>query len=90
VTNEKDAVNAIRTAWMFKKHVSTLPRWGKVQHESMELVENSLPDVDAVTKSLIVRNLLIALRCHTCERRLTDECNFMICVRGLMSGTIGR
>lgn len=90
MTNEKDAVNAIRTAWMFKKHVSTLPRWGKVQHESMELVENSLPDVDAVTKSLIVRNLLIALRCHTCERRLTDECNFMICVRGLMSGTIGR
>jgi hypothetical protein len=90
VTNEKDAVNAMRTAWLFKKHFSTLPRWGKVQHESMEMAENSLPNVDAVTKSLILRNLLFALRCHTCERRLTDECNFMLCVRGLMSGTIGR
>ena len=90
MTSEKDAVNAIRTAWLFKKHVSTLPRWGRVQHESMEMVGSSLPNVDAETKSLIMRNILFALRCHTCERRLTAECNFMICVRGLMSGTIGR
>lgn len=90
MTNEKDAVNAIRTAWLFKKQYSTLPRWGKVQHESLELAGNSLPNVDPETKSLILRNLLLALRCHTCERRLTDECNFMLCVRGLMSGTIGR
>jgi hypothetical protein len=90
VTNEKDAVDAIRTAWLFKKTISTLPRWGRIQHESMEMVESSLPNVDAETKSLIMRNILFALRCHTCERRLTDECNFMICVRGLMSGTIGR
>jgi hypothetical protein len=90
VTSEKDAVNAIRTAWLFKKHVSTLPRWGRVQHESMDMVGSSLPNVDAETKSLIMRNILFALRCHTCERRLTVECNFMICVRGLMSGTIGR
>ncbi|MGQ9587962.1 MAG: hypothetical protein ACUVT7_06240 [Thermoplasmata archaeon] len=90
MTSEKDVANAIRTAWLFKKHVSTLPRWGRVQHESAEMAEGSLPNVDAETKSLILRNILIALRCHTCERRLSDECNFMICVRGLMSGTIGR
>jgi hypothetical protein len=90
VTSEKDDVNTIRTAWIFKKHVSTLPRWGRVQHESMEMAEDSLPNVDAETKSLILRNILFALRCHTCERRLSDECNFLLCVRGLMSGTIGR
>jgi len=90
VTDEKDTVDVIRTAWLFKKHVSTLPRWGRVQHESMEMAEGSLPNVDAETKSLILRNILFALRCHTCERRLSDECNFLICVRGLMSGTIGR
>jgi len=90
VTSEKDDVNAIRAAWIFKKHVSTLPRWGRVQHESMEMAGNSLPNVDAETKSLILRNILFALRCHTCERRLSDECNFLLCVRGLMSGTIGR
>ena len=90
MTSEKDDVNTIRTAWIFKKHVSTLPRWGRVQHESMEMAEDSLPNVDAETKSLILRNILFALRCHTCERRLSDECNFLLCVRGLMSGTIGR
>ena len=90
MTGENDAVNAIMTAWLFKKHVSTLPRWGRVQHDSMGMAEGSLPDVDAETKSLILRNILFALRCHTCERRLSDECNFLICVRGLMSGTIGR
>ena len=88
--DEKDVVNIIRTAWLFKKHVSTLPRWGRVQHESMEMAGGSLPNVDPETKNLILRNLLLALRCHTCERRLSDECNFMLCVRGLMSGTIGR
>ena len=90
MTDEKNAVNAIRTAFLFKKRISTLPRWGRVQQESLEMIESSLPNVDAETKSLIMRNILIMLRCHTCERRLTDECNFMICVRGLMSGTIGR
>lgn len=90
MTNEKDVVDVIRTAWLFKKHFSTLPRWGRVQHESIEMAEGSLPNIDAVTKSLILRNILFALRCHTCERRLSDECNFSICVRGLMSGTIGR
>lgn len=90
MTKQKSDVDVIRTAWLFKKHISTLPRSGRVQHESVELVEGSLPNVDEQTKSLILRNLLFALRCHTCERRLSDECNFMLCVRGLMSGTIGR
>lgn len=90
MTSEEDIADVIRTAWLLKKHVSTLPRWGRIQQESVESTENSLPDVDAETKSLIMRNILFALRCHTCERKLTDECNFMICVRGLMSGTIGR
>ena len=85
-----DKVHDIRTAWILKDRVSTLPRWGQVQKNAITLFEGALPDIDVETKSMIVRDLLFRLRCHTCERKLSEKCNFSICVRGLMSGAMGR
>lgn len=90
MTNDKELVNAIRSAWVTKQHISTLPRWGQVQKNRIELTEAGLKNIDKLTRSRIVRNLLFALRCQTCERKLSEECNFSICIRGLMSGTEGR
>lgn len=86
---EKAEVEKIRTAWITGKKISTLPKWGQIQHESIEKAMASLKDADAITKNLIVRQLLITLRCHACERGRSGECNFSVCVRGLMSGVSG-
>ncbi|MCK4444729.1 MAG: hypothetical protein KAW09_09310 [Thermoplasmata archaeon] len=82
-------VDEIRTSWIFGRHISTLPRWARLQEETIKDVEAALPNIDADTRRTIVRQLLFALRCHTCERKLTDQCTFSICVRGLMSGVSG-
>jgi coenzyme F420-reducing hydrogenase delta subunit len=70
------------------EEISTLPPWAKVQKESIETSIENLPDVDEATKKWIVRELLLTLRCHNCERRRSNVCHFSVCVRGLLSGVV--
>ena len=69
--------------------ISTLPAWAQVEKRSIESSIRNLPDVDETTKAWIVRELLLTLRCHNCERRRSDACHFSVCIRGLMSGVVG-
>lgn len=85
----KELINELRNAWIFGKHISTLPRWTSVQRNALADTGSHLPDIDADTRSTIIRQFMFTLRCHQCERRLTDQCNFSICVRGLMAGVSG-
>jgi hypothetical protein len=85
--NEKEKkVNEMRNAWKKRVHLSTQPQWKDVQTKSIENVKKNLPEVDDETKEWIVREILLTLRCHYCERARSDACNFSVCVRGLMSG----
>jgi coenzyme F420-reducing hydrogenase delta subunit len=68
--------------------ISTLPAWARVQKKGIEMSIKNLPDVDETTKKWIVRELLLTLRCHNCERRRSDVCHFSVCIRGLMSGVV--
>lgn len=79
-------VDEIRNKWNYKSHISTVPSWGQTQNKIIQLCKTSLPDIDEETKKKITRELLLTLRCHSCERARTDQCNFSICIRGLMSG----
>ena len=72
-----------------RDRISTLPAWARVEKRSIELSIKNLPDVDEATKGWIVRELLLTLRCHNCERRRSNACNFSVCIRGLMSGVVG-
>lgn len=80
---EKEEVEKIKISWITDKKISTLPKWGQIQKESVEKALSSLRNVDKITKNLIIRQLLITLRCDTCERR-GGECNFSVCIRELM------
>jgi ribosomal protein L44E len=82
----KKIVDEIRNRWNYKSHISTVPSWGQTQNKIIQLCKTSLPDVDEETKKKITRELLLTLRCHSCERARSDECNFSVCIRGLMSG----
>ncbi|UCE74038.1 MAG: hypothetical protein JSV56_13630 [Methanomassiliicoccales archaeon] len=84
---EKKIVDDIRGRWNYKSRISTVPSWGQTQNKIIQLCKTSLPDVDEETKKKITRELLLTLRCHSCERARTDQCNFSICIRGLLSGT---
>jgi ribosomal protein L44E len=84
VTNEK--VKMIKDSWRTEERISTLPRWGQVQTKIIQECLSSLPDIDEETKKKITRNMLLTLRCHSCERARSDECNFSVCIRGLLSG----
>ena len=83
---EKKKIEEMRNAWKKRVHLSTQPKWKDVQTRSIEEIKKNLPEVDDETKEWIVRELLLTLRCHYCERARSDACNFSICVRGLMSG----
>ena len=85
MSEKANAVEEMRNSWIYGKHISTLPRWARLQEEAIREADEGLPDIDADTRRRIIRQLLLVLRCHTCERKLTDQCNFSICVRGLMS-----
>lgn len=85
----KELVNELRSSWVFGKHISTLPRWIRTQVDPLRDAARNLPDIDADTRSTVIRQLLFTLRCHGCERKLTNQCNFSICVRGLMAGVSG-
>jgi hypothetical protein len=79
-------VEEMRNAWKERILLSTQPKWKDVQTKSIEDVKKNLPEVDDETKEWIVREILLTLRCHYCERARSDACNFSVCVRGLMSG----
>jgi hypothetical protein len=83
---DKNIVDEIRKAWNYKTHISTVPSWGQSQNKIIQLCKTSLPDIDEETMKKITRELLFTLRCHSCERARSDECNFSVCIRGLMSG----
>ncbi|UCE36748.1 MAG: hypothetical protein JSW00_14715 [Thermoplasmata archaeon] len=83
---DKKTVDEIRSRWDYKSRISTIPSWGQTQNKIIQLCKTSLPDIDEETKKKITRELLLTLRCHSCERARTDQCNFSICIRGLMSG----
>ena len=82
----KESIHEIRNAWRFQTHISTLPRWSQVQNAAIEQARASLQGADPETMNWILRELLLTLRCHQCERKLTDQCNFSVCIRGLLSG----
>ena len=83
---EKDKIKRLRDDWKKRKHTSTLPAWKELQTLGIDLAKLGLQDIDEETKEWVVRELLITLRCHYCERRRNNTCNFPICVRGLLSG----
>ena len=83
---EKQKIQLLRNDWKSRKHTSTLPAWKEIQTLGIDLAKLGLKDIDNDTKEWVVRELLITLRCHYCERRRNNTCNFPICVRGLLSG----
>ena len=83
---ERKKVEKMRNAWKQRMLLSTQPKWKDVQTKSIEDIKKNLPEVDGETKEWIIREVLLTLRCHYCERARTDACNFSVCVRGLMSG----
>lgn len=83
---EKEKIKRLRDDWKKRKHTSTLPAWKELQTLGIDLAKLGLQDIDEETKEWVVRELLITLRCHYCERRRNNTCNFPICVRGLLSG----
>ena len=83
---ELDEIKNIRNSWRRKYKISTLPAWAQVQNKIIQQCKENLPDVDEETKKIITRELLLTLRCHSCERARSDACNFSVCIRGLLSG----
>jgi hypothetical protein len=83
---EKNEINDIRNSWKRHYKVSTLPAWAQVQNKIIQQCKENLPDVDEETKKKITRELLLTLRCHSCERARSDACHFSVCIRGLLSG----
>ena len=83
---ELDKIKNIRNSWRKKYKVSTLPTWAQVQNKIIQECKENLPDIDEETKKKITRELLLTLRCHSCERARSDACHFSVCIRGLLSG----
>ncbi len=88
----KKRIAEIRSAWKYQKDVTTLPVWARMEdttrphRKAIEETKIALPDVDDVTKDMIIRELLLTLRCNSCERARSAACHFSVCVRGLLSG----
>jgi ribosomal protein L44E len=84
--SSKERVKMIKDSWKTMERISTLPRWGQVQTKIIQECLASLPEIDDETKKKITRNMLLTLRCHSCERARSESCNFSVCIRGLLSG----
>jgi hypothetical protein len=88
----KKRIDEIRNAWKYRKNATTLPVWAQVEDKTRphrSVIENTkiaLPDVDEETKNMIIRELLLTLRCNSCERARSAACHFSVCIRGLLSG----
>ena len=81
-----EEIKDIRSSWRRKYKISTLPAWSQVQNKIIQQCKENLPDIDEETKKKITRELLLTLRCHSCERARSDACHFSVCIRGLLSG----
>jgi ribosomal protein L44E len=87
ISSEKEQeLKDIRNSWKKKYKISTLPAWAQVQNKIIQQCKENLPEIDEETKKKITRELLLTLRCHSCERARSDACHFSICIRGLLSG----
>ncbi len=84
---EVEKIRNIRNSWRKKYKISTLPAWAQVQNQIIQHCKENLPDVDEQTKKKITRELLLTLRCHSCERARSNACHFSVCIRGLLSGS---
>ncbi len=84
-----DEIKDIRNSWREKYKISTLPAWSQVQNKIIQQCKENLPNVDEETEKMITRELLLTLRCHSCERARSDACHFSVCIRGLLSGKGG-
>lgn len=84
--NTQAKIKMIKDSWRNQDRISTLPKWGQVQTKIIQECLASLPEIDEETRKKITRNMLLTLRCHSCERARSDECNFSVCIRGLLSG----
>jgi ribosomal protein L44E len=84
--NTQARIKMIKDSWRNQERISTLPKWGQVQTKIIQECLASLPEIDEETRKKITRNMLLTLRCHSCERARSDECNFSVCIRGLLSG----
>lgn len=88
----KRRIAEIRSAWKYKKDATTLPVWAQVDdktrphRDAIEETKIALQNVDEATKNLIIRELLLTLRCNSCERARSSACHFSVCIRGLLSG----
>jgi ribosomal protein L44E len=85
-SDDLEEVKNIRNSWKKKYKMSTLPAWAQVQNKIIQQCKENLPEIDEETKKKITRELLLTLRCHSCERARSDACHFSICIRGLLSG----
>jgi ribosomal protein L44E len=81
-----DKIKNIRNSWRKKYKVSPLPTWAQVQNKIIQECKENLPNIDEETRKKITRELLLTLRCHSCERARSDACHFSVCIRGLLSG----
>ena len=86
MASENEKVKEILDSWKLEDKISTLPEWVQVQTKIIQRCKASLPDVDEDTKKKITREMLLNIRCQSCERARSNECNFNVCIRGLMSG----
>lgn len=81
-----EEIRNIRNSWRKKYKISTLPVWAQIQNKIIQECKENLPDIDEETKKKITRELLLTLRCHSCERARSNACHFSVCIRGLLSG----
>ena len=88
----KRRIAEIRSAWKYRRDSTTLPVWAQMEdrtrphRRAIQEVKTALPDADEETKNMIIRELLLTLRCNSCERARSAACNFSVCIRGLLSG----
>ena len=88
----KKRIDEIRSAWKYRRDSTTLPVWAQMEdktrphRKAIEITKVALPDADEETRNMIVRELLLTLRCNSCERARSEACHFSVCIRGLLSG----
>ena len=88
----KKRIDEIRSAWKYRRDSTTIPVWALMEdktrphRKAIEITKIALPDADEETRNMIVRELLLTLRCNSCERARSAACHFSVCIRGLLSG----
>ncbi|UCH88588.1 MAG: hypothetical protein JSV49_10085 [Thermoplasmata archaeon] len=88
----QNRIDEIRSAWKHQNYFTTLPLWAQMEDRTrphrqvIEETKIALHDIDEATKDIIIREILLTLRCNSCERGRTKQCNFSVCIRGLLSG----